>query len=52
MLSNLTFSDLLSLLPFSSLVISMRYHPLLAARTLRLPLIAVGDDIKLSEFKV
>ena len=50
-LSNLTFSDLLSLLPFSSLVISMRYHPLLAARTLRLPLIAVGDDIKLSEFK-
>lgn len=51
-LSNLTFSDLLSLLPLSSLVISMRYHPLLAARTLNLPFLAVGDDIKLSEFKV
>lgn len=50
-LSRLSFSDLLSLFPFASCVISMRYHPLLASRSLSVPYISIGNDIKLKEFK-
>lgn len=50
-LPRLTFSDLLALLPLTQAVISMRYHPLLASRALNIPFHAVGDDIKLAEFK-
>lgn len=50
MLQSLTFSDLLALILRSHYVISMRYHPLLAARALRIPFLAIGDDIKLKEF--
>ena len=50
LLSNLSFSDLLAIFPRASLVVSMRYHPLLAARTVSTPLLPIGSDIKLLEF--
>ena len=50
LLNDLCFSDLLALLPFSKLTLSMRYHPLLAARATASPYLAVGSDPKLAEF--
>ena len=50
MLTRLSFSDLLSLFTISSCVVSMRYHPLLAARAQNVPYIPIGSDIKLREF--
>ena len=50
MLTRLSFSDLLSLFSISSCVVSMRYHPLLAARAQNVPYIPIGSDIKLREF--
>ena len=50
LLSSLSFSDLLSIFPFSRCVISMRYHPLLAARSCSVPLIPIGSDSKIKEF--
>ena len=49
-LQNITFSDLLAIIPLSKLTISMRYHPLLASRSLSSPFIAIGSDPKLWEF--
>ncbi len=49
-LQNLCFSDLLALLPLTKSALSMRYHPLLAARATATPLIAIGSDPKLEEF--
>ena len=51
LLGGITFSDLLQILRLSRLTISMRYHPLLAARASRSPFCAIGSDLKLSEFK-
>ena len=50
-LQNLTFSDLLSIFPFAKCVISMRYHPLLAARVSSVPFFPIGSDSKIEEFK-
>ena len=50
LLTDLSFSDLLSILPLAHLTISMRYHPLLAARTSSCPLLPIGSDPKLEEF--
>ena len=50
-LTDITFSDLLALLPLSKLTLSMRYHPLLAAKTACSPFISIGSDSKLKEFK-
>lgn len=50
-LQGLSFSDLLAVTTLSHYVISMRYHPLLAARYLSVPFLAIGEDIKLKEFK-
>ena len=50
LLSSLSFSDLLALFPFSRCVISMRYHPLLAARSCDVPFIPIGSDSKIKEF--
>lgn len=49
-LCKISFADLLSILPRSSLTISMRYHPLLASRAVGTPYIAIGSDKKLEEF--
>ena len=51
-LQNLSFSDLLSIFPFAKCVISMRYHPLLAARVCFVPFVAIGSDSKIEEFKL
>ena len=48
-LSHLTFSDLLAIFPLARFVISMRYHPLLAARTCGISYLPIGDDPKLWE---
>ena len=47
----LSFSDLLSIFAFSSCVISMRYHPLLAASICSVPSVVVGSDPKIDEFR-
>ena len=52
MLSSLSFSDLLSLFSSAECVISMRYHPLLAARVSSVPTLPIGFDPKIAEFKV
>jgi polysaccharide pyruvyl transferase CsaB len=46
-LQDLSYSDLLSILPYSSFLISMRYHPLVASKILSIPSLALGDDPKL-----
>ena len=45
-----SFSELLSIFPFAKFVISMRYHPLLAARVCSTPYLPIGDDSKIKEF--
>lgn len=50
LLFDISFSDLLGILPYAQCVISMRYHPLLAARACSVPFIPIGNDSKLSEF--
>lgn len=50
LLSDISFSDLLSIFPLSRCVISMRYHPLLAARFCSVPLVPIGSDSKIKEF--
>ena len=49
-LFHVTFSDLLAIFPLARFVISMRYHPLLAARASNTPYLPIGDDPKLGEF--
>ena len=49
-ISRVTFSDLLVIFSFARCVISMRYHPLLAARVCSVPMLPIGDDPKLEEF--
>ena len=51
LICDLTFSDLLQILRFSRLTLSMRYHPLLASKAVSSPFVAIGSDSKLSEFK-
>ena len=51
MISNISFSDLLAIFPHVKCVISMRYHPLLAARACLVDFIAIGLDSKLDEFR-
>ena len=46
----LSFSDLLSIFKMAKCVISMRYHPLLAARTSSVPYLPIGSDPKIEEF--
>ena len=46
----MSFSDLLSIFPFSKFVISMRYHPLLAARFCSVEHLPIGSDPKIEEF--
>ena len=50
LLFDISFSDLLALFPYAQCVISMRYHPLLAARACSVPFIPIGNDSKLLEF--
>ena len=50
LLLDASFSDLLAIFPLAECVISMRYHPLLAARTLSVPFIPIGNDGKILEF--
>lgn len=50
LLSDVSFSDLLSVFPFARCVISMRYHPLLAARFCSVPFLPIGSDSKIKEF--
>lgn len=50
LLSSVSFADLLALFPFSRCVISMRYHPLLAARACSVPFVPIGSDAKIKEF--
>ena len=47
-LQDLSFSDLLAIIPRASLVISMRFHPLLAAYHLSTPFSSIGNDPKLN----
>ena len=49
-LTRLSFSDLLAVFLRVRCVISMRYHPLLAARAQNVPYIPIGSDGKLKEF--
>lgn len=46
-----TYADLLAILPLAKSVISMRYHPLLAARTVKCRYTVIGCDPKLNEFR-
>ena len=50
LLSSISFADLLAIFPFSRCVISMRYHPLLAARACSIPYVPIGSDAKIREF--
>ena len=47
----LSFSDLLSIFSLSKALISMRYHPLLAARLNSLTMFPIGSDPKIDEFR-
>lgn len=49
-LTDITFPDLLAIVGMAKRVVSMRYHPLLAARERKVPLLAIGSDVKLKEF--
>lgn len=51
MISNISFSDLLAIFPYVKCVISMRYHPLLAARACSVEFLSIGSDSKLDEFR-
>lgn len=48
----LSFSELLSIFSLAKCVISMRYHPLLAARICSTEAIVIGSDPKIEEFNV
>ena len=47
LIRDITFSDLLALLKRSSFLISMRYHPLVAAKKIGISALALGNDPKL-----
>ena len=49
--ASVSFSDLLAIFPYSKFVVSMRYHPLLAARLCGVDVTVVGDDPKIDEFR-
>lgn len=46
-LQELSFSDLIAIMPHASFLISMRFHPLLAAKQLSIPSVSIGNDPKL-----